>query len=211
MIIDDYKQYMTDNTQEAFQRLTDLFGEANLVGDPKETMKIWNETLGQYALNDILEACNKLYRYGKLKTFPRLAHLESYLLGYEKIQSLNTDKVDDNNNVRPEYRGIIKEASLFSTLCNLWASSKCMEEANKLNHKMCMYAIKNKEKLSNDQYQFFLWGVGRKAIIQDEFDKNKKSQFKKYDNDYLNFLEQYKLGFFDKYLNIINKFKEQLV
>ena len=207
----EIEKYMSENTKLCISTLQQLFGEDEIQiskDEPHYELSLWNAALKDYTQEDIENACMDLAQKGKFKHNIKLMYLMTYLRYYKK--TINVAVKKDNKNIIPyEYLQIREKASRFSTICNLWINPKYIEEAKKINDKMCKYALKNKNNLSDNQYKFLLFGIGRCGIITDELSKNIKHQYNKYDDNYLNFLEQYKLGWFEKYEEVINKFSEK--
>ena len=82
-----------------FEVLYDLYGEPNWLKKPKEgqepekIIEQWVKELGDYSEAQLKQACFNLFKYKKVASFPKLAHILAELSDQDKEEIKNTPKV----------------------------------------------------------------------------------------------------------------------
>lgn len=133
LTVDETAEYMNiihndEKLSRLFNTLSELYGspewlnEIKPMQDPQTILGEWKEIVREYASDDVINAARRLFRFGKIKTFPMPAHILAELADVEKITE--TPKRKTETYKKPaELVSVWRKAIVFGVVCGCYRST----------------------------------------------------------------------------------------
>ena len=132
--VDETAEYMDiirtdDKLSRLFNTLSELYGspewlsEIKPMQDPQTILGEWKEIVREYAADDVINAARRLFRFGKIKTFPMPAHILAELADVEKITKTANRRQTETYHKPAELVHIWRKAIVFAVVCGCYRST----------------------------------------------------------------------------------------
>lgn len=168
LTVDETAEYMNiihtdDKLSQLFNTLSELYGspewlnEIKPMQDPQTILEEWKEIVREYAADDVINAARRLFRFGKIKTFPMPVHILAELADVEKMPAANDNRKKQSYNFPASLLPIWNKAITFGVVCNVFntASDDFNAKGNEIRAKLPIemrLTLSNRVNRAQDEY-----------------------------------------------------------